>query len=176
MRGFGRGAIRRQHQIEKWLSLGLTAALLLRDFWPALFFIVIPQLWGARGILRLNLLQHDGCDIDTEWNHSRNFVGRIFNWFMCNNGYHTIHHNRSGLHWTELPAWHAKEAKPRMHGSLDQTSMLWYLLRTYFLQWRRPVAPPILAEMEKRAPEVALDSREERAQRAEKLAAEEAAA
>jgi fatty acid desaturase len=176
MRGFGRADLRRQHLGEKWFSLGLTALLLVRDFWPALFFIVIPQLWGARGILRLNLLQHDACNIDTEWNHSRNFVGSIFNWFMCNNGYHTIHHNRSGLHWTDLPAWHDKEVKPRMHPSLDEPSMVWYLLKTYLLSVRRPEPLPELAQMEARAPGANLGSREERARAAEQRAAEEAAA
>lgn len=176
MRGYGRSDIRIQHRNEKFLALGLTSVLLLLDFWPALFFVVIPQLWGARGILRLNLLQHDACDITTEWNHSRNFVGRIFNWFMCNNGYHTIHHNRSGLHWSELREWHDREAKPRMHPSLDQASMVWFLLKTYLFTFRRPSAPPILAQMEKKAPAADIGTKEARAERAEQLAAEEAAA
>jgi len=176
MRGLGRGDLRRQYLGEKYLALGLTAILLARDFWPALFFIVVPQLWGARGILRLNLLQHDACDITTEWNHSRNFIGRIFNWFMCNNGYHTIHHNRSGLHWTELPAWHAREVVPRMHASLDQRSMIWYLMKTYLFSFARKAAAHELADVEARAVAIDLGERETRAARAEKLAAEEAAA
>jgi fatty acid desaturase len=176
MQGYGRRDIRAQHRTEKFLALGGTAILLLLNFWPALFFVVIPQLWGARGILRLNLLQHDAADITTEWNHSRNFVGRIFNWFMCNNGYHTIHHNRSGLHWSELPEWHDREAKPRMHPSLDERSMLWFLLKTYLFTFRRPAPLPILAEMEKKTPTVDIGTKESRVERAERMAAEEAAA
>lgn len=171
MRGYGRRDIRRQHAGEKFFALGLTAVLLAINFWPALFFIVIPQLWGARGILRLNLLQHDACDITTEWNHSRNFVGRAFNWLMCNNGYHTIHHNRSGLHWTELPAWHDREAKPRMHASLDEPSMVWYLLKTYVFSIRRAQPLPQLEAIEKSAPPVDIGSRQARLARAEETAA-----
>ncbi|MCX7807453.1 MAG: fatty acid desaturase [Deltaproteobacteria bacterium] len=89
---------RSQYLMEQVFAFGLTGILFIFDFWTTLFFIVMPQLWGARGILRINLIQHDGCDLESEWNHSRNFVGKWFNWIMCNNGYHTIHHNRAGLH------------------------------------------------------------------------------
>ena len=100
--------------------------------------MVIPQLYGARCILRINLIQHDGANVHSEWNHSRNFVGRGFNWIMCNNGYHTIHHNRAGMHWSDLAPAHQREAVPRMDPRLDEPSMVWYLLRTYLLHPLRP--------------------------------------
>ncbi len=137
----------RQYRREQVVAFGLTGLLLAFDFWGALFFVVMPQLWGARGILRINLIQHDGCDTTSEWNHSRNFVGRGFNWLMCNNGFHTIHHNKAGLHWSALAEAHEREARPRVHASLDEPSMLLYLLRTYLLCWARPVARDVaLAE------------------------------
>ncbi|MBN8611518.1 MAG: fatty acid desaturase [Deltaproteobacteria bacterium] len=129
---------RRQYLLEQVVAFGLTGVLLAWDFWAALFFVVMPQLWGARGILRINLLQHDGCDTESDWNHSRNFVGRAFNWVMCNNGYHTIHHNRAGLHWSVLAERHARECVGRVDPRLDEPSMLLYLLRTFVLR----VAPP----------------------------------
>jgi fatty acid desaturase len=134
----GRGDFVRQYRIEAAFAFGLTGALLLADFWTALFFLVIPQLYGARCILRINLIQHDGCDTTSEWNHSRNFVGRAFNWIMCNNGYHTIHHNRAGLHWSSLDEAHHREVRPRIDPRLDEPSMTLYLLRTYVLHLRRP--------------------------------------
>lgn len=130
----------RQYRIETAFAFGLTGLLLVLDFWPALFFVVLPQLYGARCILRINLIQHDGTDTASEWNHSRNFVGRAFNWIMCNNGYHTIHHNRAGMHWSELHLAHAREVVPRMDARLDEPSMVGYLLRTYLLRLRRPDA------------------------------------
>jgi fatty acid desaturase len=129
---------RRQYLIEQVFAFGLTGALLLWDFWGGLFFVVLPQLWGARGILRINLIQHDGCDVKSEWNHSRNFVGRWFNWVMCNNGYHTIHHNRAGLHWSVLDAQHARECVGRIDPRLDEPSMVLYLLRTFVLRVHPP--------------------------------------
>ncbi len=134
----------RQYAVELAFAFGITGALLIYDFWGALLFVVVPQLWGARGILRINLIQHDGCATQTEWNHSRNFVGRAFNWVMCNNGYHTIHHNRPGVHWADLPALHQREVVPQMDPRLDEPSMLGYLFRTYVwpgLRARDPVLP-----------------------------------
>lgn len=128
----------RQYGIEIAFATGLTLILLATDFWTTLFFICVPQTWGARGILRINLLQHDGADIDSQWNHSRNFVGRFYNWLMCNNGYHTIHHNRAGLHWSELSRAHRAEVAPHIDPRLDEPSLLGYLIRTYFIPGKRP--------------------------------------
>lgn len=127
-----------QYRRELAFAFGLTGVLFVLDFWAALFFIVLPQLYGARCILRINLIQHDRTDIRSEWNHSRNFVGRAFNWIMCNNGYHTIHHNRAGLHWSELAVAHEREVVPRQDPRLDEPSMIVYLVRTYLLHWQRP--------------------------------------
>jgi fatty acid desaturase len=152
----GRAEFRRQYMLENAFAFGLTGALLLLDFWSALFFVVLPQLYGARCILRINLIQHDGCDVSTEWNHSRNFVGRAFNWIMCNNGYHTIHHNRAGLHWSVLDAAHTREVTPRIDPSLDEPSMIGYLLRTYFFHLFRPAAERPASSLDAAPRELAL--------------------
>lgn len=140
----GRGAFRRQLNLETGFAFGVTGLLAVFDLWTTLFFIVLPQLYGARGILRINLIQHDGCDIESTFDHSRNFVGRAFNWIMCNNGYHTIHHNRAGLHWSTLHTVHARDVKPKIDPSLDEPSMIGYLVRTYLLNRARPpgLRPP----------------------------------
>jgi fatty acid desaturase len=154
----GRTEFGRQYLFENLFAFGATAALLVHDFWTTLFFVVIPQLYGARCILRINLIQHDGCDVSSDWNHSRNFVGRAFNWIMCNNGYHTIHHNRAGLHWSELKAAHDREVLPRIDLALDEPSMVLYLLRTYLFTPARPVKRDV-AVAERRAEPLALESR-----------------
>lgn len=160
----------RQYRAELAVAFGLTAALLVIDFWTALFFVVVPQLFGARWILRINLLQHDRADIESEWNHSRNFVGRAFNYVMCNNGYHTIHHNRAGLHWSDLARAHDAEVAPRIDPRLNEPSMLKYLLRTYVFNVSRPLAIDG-RRLEQAAAAIELPSRVER----RKAAAREAA-
>lgn len=157
----GRGEFRAQYTREIVFAFALTIAALVHDFWTGLFFIVLPQLYGARCILRINLIQHDGCDTQSEWNHSRNFVGRAFNWVMCNNGLHTIHHNRAGLHWSDLWKWHDKEVVPRIDPSLNERSMVWYLLRTYLLHPLRP-APRDVAAAERKVEKVEIAPREVR--------------
>lgn len=148
----GRGAFRRQLNLETAFAFGLTGLLAVFDLWTTLFFIVLPQLYGARGILRINLIQHDGCDISSTYNHSRNFVGRAFNWIMCNNGYHTIHHNRAGLHWSVLHTVHARDVAPKIEPELDQRSMVGYLFRTYVWHLARPSGVTKTASSESEAP------------------------
>jgi fatty acid desaturase len=136
LRGWRR--VRAQWRRELAFALGITALLVVRDPWAGLLYVVVPQLFAARSILRLNLLQHDGCDLDSEWNHSRNFVGRMLNWFWCNAGYHTVHHRRPSLHWRDLPAAHAQQVVPRIDPALDEASFLWFLTRDYLVpRWRR---------------------------------------
>lgn len=166
----GRKDFARQYLYENLFAFGLTGLLLLVDFWSGLFFIVIPQLYGARCILRINLIQHDGCDTKSDWNHSRNFVGRAFNWIMCNNGFHTIHHNRAGMHWSELDAAHAREVVPRIDPSLDEPSMIGYLARTYLVHLWRPSRHDVAAA-EARAAAADLASREDRRAEAEAASA-----
>ena len=139
----GREEFKRQYTWDNLFAFGVTGALIVHDLWSTLFFVVLPQLYGARCILRINLIQHDGCDTTSEWNHSRNFVGRAFNWIMCNNGFHTIHHNRAGLHWSVLAEAHDREVKPRIDPSLDEPSMVAYLARVFLLTPARPAAKDV---------------------------------
>lgn len=134
----GRADYRRQSLQESIFAFGLTGLLLAYDFWTVLFFVLVPQLWGARWFLRVNLIQHDACDTDSDIDHSRNFGGKLLNWFSVNAGYHTAHHNNPGLHWTELAKDHAKNVAPQMQPELLQPSLLVYLARTYALRFSRP--------------------------------------
>lgn len=162
----GRGDYRRQSNLESAVAFGVTALLLVNDFWAGLFYVVFPQLFGARWFLRVNIIQHDGCDTSTEWNHSRNFTSPLLNWVSVNAGYHTIHHNRAGLHWSELATQHEREVAPRIHPALVEKSLVWYLVRTYLLRFSRP-EPVDVRPYEARAAETQLASRAERLHAAE---------
>lgn len=127
----------RQLRIEQAFFFGVTAALLLIDWRRALVWWYVPHLWAAWGIISINYLQHDGCDETHPFNHSRNFVGRLFGWFTFNNGYHTIHHLHPGLHWSLLPEAHAREVVPHMDPRLDEPSIFVYCFKAFIWPGRR---------------------------------------
>jgi fatty acid desaturase len=126
-----------QLMIEMVICWGSKAVLFLIDWRKALLFVAIPHLWAVYGITTVNFLQHDGCDEDDPLNHSRNFVGRIFNWFTFNNGFHGYHHDEPGLHWSLLPAAHVAKYGGKIHPALEQKSLAVYLFRTFVFPGKR---------------------------------------
>jgi fatty acid desaturase len=119
----------------------LLAALALWDvtgaLWRWVVFVIVPHQYAAFGIMGINFIQHEGCDAGHKYNHSRNFTGKLVNWFTFNNGYHGIHHEHPGLHWSLAPAAHAKEMAPFIDPRLDQTSILAYCWRAYVWPGKR---------------------------------------
>ncbi len=137
----------RQLMIEMIVCWGSKAALFLIDWRKALVFVLVPHLWAVYGITTVNFLQHDGCDQDHPFNHSRNFVGRIFNWFTFNNGFHGAHHDEPGLHWSLVPAAHEAKYVGKIDPVLDQKSLALYLLKTFVFPGKRVLydgAPMVL--------------------------------
>jgi fatty acid desaturase len=83
-------------------------------------------------VLIFNYVQHVHADEESEWNHSRNFTGKFMNFFLLNNGYHTVHHESPGLHWSETPAEHEK-IKDNIDQRLEEKSFWWMIIRVYIL-------------------------------------------
>lgn len=123
----------RQLLLEHSFVIASTVVLIAIDWRKGLLYWLLPHLYAQWGIVTMNLLQHDGCDATTEYNHSRNFVGKVVNWWTFNNGYHSIHHEIPGLHWSLLPEAHAKQIHPHIHPNLEQPSLLAYVFRTFVL-------------------------------------------
>jgi fatty acid desaturase len=112
--------------------------LLLALDWEKFFvLVIIPHQYAAWGIMGINFVQHDGCDGAHPYNHSRNFTGKLVNWFVFNNGYHGMHHMRPGLHWSLLPAAHEKELAPHLHPALNLKGLLPYLIKAYVYPGKR---------------------------------------
>jgi beta-carotene hydroxylase len=96
------------------LTLGLPAALA-----PTFMFFT-------------NYIQHIHCDPASPDDHSRNFVSRLSNWFVFDAGYHTVHHERPSLHWSQYAALHRARAG-RIHPSLAAHSVLSFCFSNYVL-------------------------------------------
>lgn len=100
---------------------------------PKKWFWVIwlPCLVGKYMIISLNMLQHDGCDSESKYNHSRNFTDPLLNYLCFNNGYHGIHHMYPGRHWSLLATDHAIRVEPFVHPNLNQKSIWGYIFRQF---------------------------------------------
>lgn len=114
------------------LIVAWVGGALLLDWEKGLLYIAAPGAFALFTILTFNYLQHIGCDEESEWNHSRNIVGPVMNLLLFNNGYHTVHHHKPGLHWSRLPREHAKVAH-HIDPALNERSFWWLILRHYFL-------------------------------------------
>ena len=96
------------------------------------FSLILPAIFSATVIMVFNFIQHVHADASSELDHSRNFTGKVFNFLFFNNGFHTVHHHRPGLHWTDLPAAHARVSH-QIDPRLNERNLCWFLVRQYFL-------------------------------------------
>ncbi len=92
----------------------------------------LPAVCSLSTVMFFNYTQHVHTDAWSEHDHSRNFVGPIFNYLFFNNGYHTAHHENQNLHWSVLPAAHARIAH-LIRPELNQANLTWYLARQFVL-------------------------------------------
>lgn len=127
----------KQYRRESILSWCWKIAWLLVDWRMFLVFLVVPNAYAVWGIFGTNFWQHDGCDETHPYNHSRNFTGKLFNFLVCNNGYHGAHHVKPGLHWSLYPEYHRKYIRPYLHPNLDQVLLTTYLWKTCIWPARR---------------------------------------
>ena len=118
---------------SQYLVLGLyyAVAIFVLNWKKAVLFIVIPHQVSLFSILIFNYVQHVHTDEESRYNHSRNFVGLI-NLALFNNGYHTIHHEAPGLHWSKTPAAQ-KKLQNLIDPALNERSFWWFLVRVYLL-------------------------------------------
>jgi fatty acid desaturase len=126
-----------QMLVELIVLWGLTATFLILDWKRTLLFWMLPHLYAQWGIITINYFQHDGCDGDSEFNHSRNFIDPFFNWWFFNNGFHAIHHDFPNLHWSATPEAYRNRYAGNIHPNLEESSMLKFLWRTFALNQRR---------------------------------------
>ena len=118
---------------EYIVFFGTMIVLFFVDWRKALLFFLVPQQIALFSIQAVNFLQHVEADAESEWNHSRNFVSRTLNLLLFNNGFHTIHHEKPGVHWSLTPKLH-KEIEHHIHPELLVKSWLGYFGYTYFVR------------------------------------------
>jgi fatty acid desaturase len=118
-------------------SLLAIAVVLHHDVWwrgPLVWFFGfgVSALFANWSMIFINYIQHVHTDPWSEHNHSRNFVSKLGNWLVFNNGYHAAHHESAGLHWSKLPEAHAKIAR-FIDPELNQASIVGFCINAYLL-------------------------------------------
>jgi fatty acid desaturase len=92
----------------------------------------IPAFGALWTIMLFNYCQHVHTDPWSAHDHSRNFEGRLLNFLLFGNGFHTVHHEQASLHWADAARAHA-EIRPQIDARLCERSMLWFFARQYLL-------------------------------------------
>lgn len=120
-------------QSQERIAIYIYTAIVIATWkWKA-FLILINAYLGLAFLFTGNLINHDQCDLKTEWNHSRNFLSPLENWFFLNSGYHTAHHLKPQLHWSELPGFHQEKVHGKISADLEQKSFFNFLCRNYLV-------------------------------------------
>ena len=132
----------RKNRKEFWLYISQIFAVLawvgtfLYFNWvAALLLIIVPHQISLYTVVVFNFIQHVHADEESEYNHSRNITGsHIFslNFFLFNNGYHTVHHMNANMHWSLTKAAHEKVAH-KIDPSLNEKYFWGYVFKAYII-------------------------------------------
>jgi fatty acid desaturase len=98
----------KRHQFVLWaviVALVIGAALAWNPL-NALILFVVPAAVGLYVTAWHTYYHHAGLDTDDEYAASWNIIHTGYNVLTGNLGYHTAHHVRCTVHWSELPAFH----------------------------------------------------------------------
>lgn len=124
-----------RYVIQVVLLVAWVATFLYLDFWAGIVLVLIPQQFSLYAVVVFNFIQHVHTDELSEWQHSRDITGDYFgslNFFLFNNGFHTVHHMNGNLHWSLAPEAH-KKIKDKLDPALVEPTFWGYFLRQYFL-------------------------------------------
>lgn len=116
-------------------SLALGIYILTALFLNPLSFLVhnlIPWFVSMNALILMNFALHDGCDYQSDLDHSLTFTSKIGNYFLLNNGYHLAHHENPKLHWSKLPQYYLKNVQFKARPDFEKKSILKHLYLRYF--------------------------------------------
>ncbi len=86
-------------------TLGILFAI---NWFNALVIFAIPMAVTLYNTAWHTYFHHAGLETENEFEASYNIVEKWYNIATGNLGYHTAHHVKMGIHWSELPKYHEK--------------------------------------------------------------------
>ena len=90
------------------ITLLLVLALTLYNPVSALFVFILPMITSLIYTSMATYKHHVGLDTQDQFSASHNNLSKLYNILTGNLGYHTAHHYKQGIHWSELPELHDK--------------------------------------------------------------------
>lgn len=90
------------------LTLSIIIAAVAYRPIPGLFIFVLGPGFALFGTGWATYAHHAGRSTASHSVASNNILQPFYNWLTGNLGYHTAHHTRPGVHWSELPQVHAE--------------------------------------------------------------------
>lgn len=130
----GMNTQRKVSLVVETISL-VTFGLFFLYYHPARFLVHcwIPWFLSQNALVFMNFLLHDGCEYNSDSRHSRNFNTSLLNYFLLNGGYHTAHHLKPTLHWSQLKKFHQENlVSLEANKDLVHASLLKHVLHFYF--------------------------------------------
>ncbi|NVJ23987.1 fatty acid desaturase [Myxococcus sp. AM011] len=93
------------------LHVALLGVLFWHDWYNALFVFLLPMVASLYVTVWATYFHHTGLETTEHSEASYNIVHRGYNLMTGNLGFHTAHHTKHGVHWSQLPELHAQLAK-----------------------------------------------------------------
>ena len=116
----------RTHLIYTALTFTIAILLAAANPIPGFMVFALPMFTGLLITAWATYDHHAGLASKDEFSASYNTMNSVYNFVTGNLGYHTAHHHKQGVHWSELPALH-KKIEHLIPADLFRSSM-WDLL------------------------------------------------
>ncbi|MEE9411672.1 MAG: fatty acid desaturase [Methylococcales bacterium] len=120
----------RSHLIFTVIAFSAVAVLVWYKPIAALFVFVLPMIGSLIFTAWVTYDHHSGLDTDDLFHASYNNIDPLFNMLSGNLGFHTAHHYKQGVHWSQLPELHEK-IKHKIPDHLYRTSFFIELINSF---------------------------------------------
>ncbi|QSQ16999.1 fatty acid desaturase family protein [Myxococcus landrumensis] len=109
------------------LQVALLAGLFWHNWYNALWVFLLPMAVSLYVTIWATYFHHVDLDTTEHARASYNILHRGYNLMTGNLGYHTAHHVKHGLHWSQLPELHAQLSKdiPATHYRMPGIPFVW---------------------------------------------------